>query len=75
MTLAIEILESEIMRLPLVERTSLLNRLMQSISRDSDWEASVDAEAATRALAYDQGTLEGLTREQSEARMQARFPR
>ncbi len=72
MSLTIEILESEIMQLPLAQRTSLIDRLMQSISSDPHWEAAVDKEAARRESEYEQGSLPTLSREQSMQRMLAR---
>jgi len=50
-------LEAEILKLPLVERAHLVERLISSLDEESDIEKAWDEEAERRYKAYSEGRL------------------
>lgn len=54
MSLPVEVIEAEILSLPPAERGLLLNRLVESLERDTAWEQAWAAECDRREAQADQ---------------------
>jgi putative addiction module component (TIGR02574 family) len=74
MSLSLEILEAEVLRLSAAERSRLLDRLIASLDADAEVEAEWDAVADSREAEFDSGASKSVPFEEVIARLEARFP-
>jgi hypothetical protein len=74
MSLALETLQAEVLRLPPADRAKLLDRLIASLDVDSGAEAAWDELADQRDQELAGGTATALPLEVVVARLEARFP-
>lgn len=75
MSARLEVLESEVLRLTLAERSHLLQRLIASLDTDPEVEAAWDREADRRAAALAAGEVEVVPGHEAIVRLQARLSR
>ncbi len=61
MSTSLEALESEVLRLPTIDRTRLLDRVVASLDADASRDAAWDALAARRDAEIEQGTAEAVS--------------
>ena len=71
MTLPLEALESEILRLPTADRTRLLDRVVASLDADSARDAAWDAVAARRDAEIEAGLATEVPVDEILARLRA----
>ena len=71
MSTSLEALESEVLRLPTVDRTRLLDRVVASLDADAARNAAWDALAARRDAEIEQGTVEAVPLDEVLARLRA----
>ena len=71
MSTSLEALESEVLRLPTVDRTRLLDRVVASLDADAARDAAWDALAARRDAEIEQGTVEAVPLDEVLARLRA----
>jgi putative addiction module component (TIGR02574 family) len=74
MSLSLEMLEAEALRLSAAERSRLLDRLIASLDADAEVEAEWDAVADSREAEPDSGASKAIPFEEVIARLEARFP-
>ena len=74
MTMALEALEVEALKLPAADRSRLLERLISSLDLDQDVEAAWDAVAESREAELADGAAETVPLEEAIARLESRFP-
>jgi putative addiction module component (TIGR02574 family) len=68
----IEILESQVMQLSDADRSHLLNRLIISLDKDPEVEASWEQEADRREAAIENGTAQWVPFDEAMTRIRAR---
>ena len=74
MTLALEALQAEVLRLSPADRANLLDRLIASLDVDAGVEAAWDKLADEREQALATGAVKAVPLEEAIARLEARFP-
>lgn len=74
MTIALETLQAEVLRLPPADRARLLDRLIASLDMDADAEAAWDELANQREQELSTSTTTTVPLEVVIARLEARFP-
>lgn len=74
MSIALETLQAEVLRLPPADRARLLDRLIASLDADAGTEAAWDAVADQREQELAAGTAVAVPLEVVVARLEARFP-
>lgn len=74
MSLTIESLQAEVLRLSPADRARLLDRLIASLDQDAEAEAAWDAEAECRDTEMESGTVKAVSFQEVVARLEARFP-
>ena len=74
MTITLELLEAEALKLAPAERSRLLERLMESLDEDHEIEAAWDAVAEDRESQVAVASAATVPMEQAFARLEARFP-
>jgi Putative addiction module component len=74
MSIALETLHAEVMRLPPADRARLLDRLIASLDVDAGAEAAWDEVADQREQELAAGTAVAVPLEVVVARLEARFP-
>lgn len=74
MTITLEILEAEALKLPPADRSRLLDRLVESLDEDQDLEAAWDAVADAREAEVPAGSGKAVPFDEVVARLEARFP-
>lgn len=74
MTITLEMLEAEALKLPAADRSHLLERLVESLDEDNEVEAAWDAVAEEREAKIGHGSSQTVPFEQAIARLEARFP-
>jgi putative addiction module component (TIGR02574 family) len=72
-SVALEILENEVLRLPPVERSHLLERLIASLDIDSEIEAAWEQEADRRETELAAGRATLIPAQEAIARLRARL--
>jgi putative addiction module component (TIGR02574 family) len=71
----LEIIEAEALKLPLADRTHLLERLIASLDADPDVESAWAIEADRREAALDAGDVSEVSGPEAIARLRARLAR
>lgn len=74
MTIPLETLQAQVLRLPPADRAKLLDRLIASLDADAGAEAAWDALADQREQALAIGVVASVPLEVVIARLEARFP-
>ena len=74
MTITLELLEAEALKLAPSDRSRLLERLMESLDEDHEIEAAWDAVAEDRESQVAVASAATVPMEQAFARLEARFP-
>ena len=74
MSIALEALQAEVLRLPPADRAKLLDRLIASLDVDSGAEAAWDELADQRGQELGDGTATAVPLEVVVARLEAHFP-
>ena len=70
-SLSLEVLESEVLRLPGADRVRLLDRVVASLDADAERDAAWDAVAARRDAEIEAGTATGISVDEVLARLEA----
>lgn len=73
MSTTLEILEAEVLQLPLIERSHLLERLIVSLDIDPETEAAWEQEADRREAALASGDAQLVPAQEAIARLRARL--
>jgi hypothetical protein len=71
----LEVLEAEVLQLPLVERSHLLERLIASLDDDPEVEAAWEREADRRESELESGSVLAVSGREAVARLRARLAR
>lgn len=71
----LEVLEAEVLRLPLVERSHLLERLIASLDSDPEVEEAWEREADRREAELESGSISAVPGQEAIARLRARLTR
>ena len=71
MSLSLEVLESEVLRLPGADRVRLLDRVVASLDADAERDAAWDAVAARRDAEIEAGTTTEISVDEVLARLEA----
>lgn len=71
MTIPIEVLEAEVMRLDPAQRARLLGRLLSSLDRDAEWEAAWAEECDRREARIASGEAQWQPVDEAIARIRA----
>lgn len=71
----LEVLEAEVLQLPLVERSHLLERLIASLDSDPEIEEAWEQEAELRDAELESGSISAIPGEEALARLRARLKR
>lgn len=74
MTIALETLQAEVLRLPPADRAKLLDRLIASLDVDAGVEAAWDKLADQREQELDAGEANAVSLDLVISRLEARFP-
>ena len=74
MSMTLEALQAEVLRLPPADRAKLLDRLIASLDVDAGAEAAWDEVAERRDRELDAGAVQAVPLEVAIARLEARFP-
>ena len=74
MSMTLEALQAEVLRLPPADRAKLLDRLIASLDVDAGAEAAWDEVAERRDRDLDAGAVQAVPLEVAIARLEARFP-
>jgi hypothetical protein len=74
MSVALESLQAQVLRLPPADRAKLLDRLIASLDVDAEAEAAWDNLADRREGELQAGTAEAVALDVAIARLEARFP-
>lgn len=74
MTIALETLQAEVLRLPPADRARLLDRLIASLDVDAGVEATWDKLADQREQELATGAVAAVSVDAAIARLEARFP-
>lgn len=70
-SLSLEVLESEVLRLPGADRVRLLDRVVASLDADAERDAAWDAVAARRDAEIEAGTATEISVDEVLARLEA----
>lgn len=73
MSIDLEVLQAQVLRLPAAQRAQLLDRLIASLDTDLDAEAQWDALASKRDAQLESGEVAGVSLEAVIARLESRF--
>lgn len=73
MTMSLEAVQAEVMRLSPTDRSRLLDRLIASLDADAAVEAAWDAVAARREAELESGVAEPIPFDEAIARLESRF--
>lgn len=73
MSIPVEVLEVEVLNLPLAERSRLLDRLLLSLDPDSEWEEAWAQEADRREAEITAGRAAWLPGEEVVVRLQTKL--
>ena len=71
----LEVLEAEVLRLPPVERSHLLERLIASLDSDPEVEEAWEREADRREAELESGSISAVSGRDAIARLRARLTR
>lgn len=71
MPIPIEVLEAEVLSLPPLQRSNLLDRLVASLDPDPEWEEAWAREADRREAAIEAGQAKWIPGEEVVARLRA----
>jgi len=71
----LEVLEAEVMQLPPVERSHLLERLIASLDSDPEVEEAWEREADRREAELESGSISAVPGQEAIARLRARLTR
>lgn len=71
----LEVLEAEVMQLPLMERSHLLERLIASLDSDPEVEEAWEREANRREAELESGSISAVPGQEAIARLRARLTR
>lgn len=71
----LEILEAEVLQLPPVERSHLLERLITSLDSDPEVEEAWEREADRREVELESGSVSAVSGQEAVARLRARLTR
>ena len=71
MSTPLEVLESEILRLPTADRAQLLDRVVASLDADAARDAAWDAVAARRDAEIESGAVQAVPLDQALARLRS----
>jgi hypothetical protein len=74
MSNSLEVLQAEVLRLPVADRAELLDRLITSLNVDAEIEAEWDSLADAREQELDSGAQNAVAVEIAISRLEARFP-
>lgn len=74
MTITLEVLEAEVLKLPPADRSRLLERIIASLDVDRDLETAWDAVADVRETEIESGEAKLVPFEEAIARLETRFP-
>ncbi|MGE3297192.1 MAG: addiction module protein [Porticoccaceae bacterium] len=75
MTKSLEVLEAEVLQLPPVERSHLLERLIASLDSDPEVEEAWEREADRREAELESGSITAISGQEAIARLRARLAR
>ncbi len=75
MSTNLEVLEAEVLQLPPVERSHLLERLIASLDSDSEVEEAWEREADRREAELESGSISAVSEQEAIARLRARLTR
>lgn len=75
MSTNLEILEAEVLQLPPVERSHLLERLITSLDSDPEVEEAWEREADRREVELESGSVSAVSGQEAVARLRARLTR
>ncbi|MDO8351593.1 MAG: addiction module protein [Gallionella sp.] len=75
MSTNLEILEAEVLQLPPVERSYLLERLIASLDSDPEVEEAWEREADRREAELESGSISAVSWQEAIARLRARLTR
>lgn len=73
MSIPVEVLEVEVLGLPVAERSRLLDRLLASLDPDPDWDEAWSVEADRREAEIDAGRFSWIPGEEAVARLRAKL--
>lgn len=73
MSISVQALEEEVLRLPTAERSRLLERIAVSLQADPDIEAAWDQEADRRESEIESGSVQLIPGEEALARLRAKL--
>jgi putative addiction module component (TIGR02574 family) len=71
----LEVLEAEVLRLPPVERSHLLERLIASLDSDPEVEEAWEREADRREVELESGSISEVSGQEAIVRLRARLTR
>ena len=74
MTTMLETLEAEVLKLPVSDRSRLLERVFASLDTDEELDAAWDAVADKREAEFEAGEVVPVPVEEAIGRLEARFP-
>ena len=74
MTIDLEIIRAEVLRLPAADRAQLLDTLIESLDTDPDLDAAWDAVADERDAQIEAGTVTPLSLDEVMQELRAKFP-
>lgn len=74
-TKSLEVLEAEVLQLPPVERSHLLERLIASLDSDPEVEEAWEREADRREAELESGSITAISGQEAIARLRARLAR
>jgi putative addiction module component (TIGR02574 family) len=72
---SLEVLEAEVLQLPPVERSHLLERLIASLDSDPEIEEAWEREADRREAELESGSIGAISGQEAIARLRARLAR
>lgn len=75
MSTNLEVLETEVLQLPPVERSHLLERLISSLDTDPEVEEAWEREADRREAELESGSVSDIPGQEAIARLRARLQR
>ncbi|MDD2722190.1 MAG: addiction module protein [Gallionella sp.] len=75
MSTNLEVLEAEVLQLPHVERSHLLERLISSLDSDPKVEEAWEREADRREAELESGSISAVSGQEAIARLRARLAR
>jgi putative addiction module component (TIGR02574 family) len=75
MNINLEVLEAEVLQLPHLERSHLLERLIASLDSDPEVEKAWEQEADRREAELESGSISAVSGQEAIARLRARLTR